>query len=354
MRNKIISLTARLALLSTVIVSCVESIDFDTGYPTPLSVHCILTESDIQEIDIRPATSYGKNRDISLSDLSVELMNARGETICSFQQKDNTRWNAEMTPAYGEKYSLSIKKDGQEIICAKTTFPPNVYIKQFMKRRKGALIDHLYYSCELRIPYKDAEGFDVRAGAPFDGSANLWVFPKVGNLIGTTHPNADDFNLISKTVGTFPCFSLDSMKLWSLSLNEAKRWMKDSYQSLPLHDGFVRIPSPQLFDNGEDPLSISNNPLYTTRSFIFFADFPLTCSPNQGGLFDIRIVSDELDLYLKDIYQRELDKGRDMRYIYNHENAYTNISGGVGIFGAILYRSEESAIRGYNGDFIEQ
>ena len=284
-----------MALLSTVIVSCVESIDFDTGYPTPLSVHCILTESDIQEIDIRPATSYGKNRDISLSDLSVELMNARGETICSFQQKDNTRWNAEMTPAYGEKYSLSIKKDGQEIICAKTTFPPNVYIKQFMKRRKGALIDHLYYSCELRIPYKDAEGFDVRAGAPFDGSANLWVFPKVGNLIGTTHPNADDFNLISKTVGTFPCFSLDSMKLWSLSLNE-----------------------------------------------------------NQGDLFDIRIVSDELDLYLKDIYQRELDKGRDMRYIYNHENAYTNISGGVGIFGAILYRSEESAIRGYNGDFIEQ
>ena len=249
-----------MALLSTVIVSCVESIDFDTGYPTPLSVHCILTESDIQEIDIRPATSYGKNRDISLSDLSVELMNARGETICSFQQKDNTRWNAEMTPAYGEKYSLSIKKDGQEIICAKTTFPPNVYIKQFMKRRKGALIDHLYYSCELRIPYKDTEGFDVRAGAPFDGSANLWVFPKVGNLIGTTHPNADDFNLISKTVGTFPCFSLDSMKLWSLSLNEAKRWMKDSYQSLPLHDGFVRIPSPQLFDNGEDPLSISNNP----------------------------------------------------------------------------------------------
>ena len=192
MRNKFISLTARLALLSTVIVSCVESIDFDTGYPTPLSVHCILTESDIQEIDIRPATSYGKNRDISLSDLSVELMNARGETICSFQQKDNTRWNAEMTPAYGEKYSLSIKKDGQEIICAKTTFPPNVYIKQFMKRRKGALIDHLYYSCELRIPYKDAEGFDVRAGAPFDGSANLWVFPKEGNLIGTTHPNADD------------------------------------------------------------------------------------------------------------------------------------------------------------------
>ena len=144
MRNKIISLTARLALLSTVIVSCVESIDFDTGYPTPLSVHCILTESDIQEIDIRPATSYGKNRDISLSDLSVELMNARGETICSFQQKDNTRWNAEMTPAYGEKYSLSIKKDGQEIICAKTTFPPNVYIKQFMKRRKGALIYHLF------------------------------------------------------------------------------------------------------------------------------------------------------------------------------------------------------------------
>jgi len=352
MSNKLLRLFIRLAILSAVTVSCVESVEFDTGYKMPIVAHCILTESNIQELDIRLATSYGKNNESLPDGITAELQDVTGKKICSFNREGETRWIAEMTPSYGKEYVLSVKVYGEEIIRAKTVFPLDVYVKQFMKRRSGPIMEYLYYSCELRIPFIDSEGIEHSEGAAYDASANMWVFPKEGSLIGTTHPNADDFNLDIKTVADLPCFSRDSMKLWNTGQNERKRWLKESYQELRLHDGCVRILSPDMFDNGEEPETISNQPLYTTRSFILLADFPRNYYPTNGNFFDIYFVSEELDLYLKDIYQKEINRGRDMRMIYNKENVYTSLSSGMGVFGAMLYRTEEQAIRGYNGDFM--
>ncbi|MBR5384726.1 MAG: DUF4249 family protein [Bacteroidales bacterium] len=352
MSNKLLRLFIRLAILSAVTVSCVESVEFDTGYKMPIVAHCILTESNIQELDIRLATSYGKNNESLPDGITAELQDVTGKKICSFNREGETRWIAEMTPSYGKEYVLSVKVYGEEIIRAKTVFPLDVYVKQFMKRRSGPIMEYLYYSCELRIPFIDSEGIEHTEGAAYDASANMWISPKEGSLIGTTHPYADDFNLATTTVADLPCFSSDSMKLWNMGVNEVRRWMKEKYQGLRLHDGIVRVLSPEMFDNGENPATISDNPLYTTRSFILFADFPIKNSPPDGNLFNFYFVSKELDLYLKDIYQKEINRGRDMRMIYNKENIYTSLSSGMGVFGAIIYRAEEQALRGYNGDFF--
>ena len=47
-------------------------------------------------------------------------------------------------------------------------------------------------------------------------------------------------------------------------------------------------------------------------------------------------MSDEYDLYLKDVAEYELlnEIGTDMVGIYGNTNVYTNIQGGTGIFGA--------------------
>ena len=56
----------------------------------------------------------------------------------------------------------------------------------------------------------------------------------------------------------------------------------------------------------------------------------------HAGYVNFKFVSDEYDHYLKDVAEYELlyDIGNDIVGIYSNTNIYTNIQGGIGIFGA--------------------
>ena len=335
------------------LVSCVEQVEYASIEESPLVVHCILTNDPVQSLDIRKVSGYGNQSVLLPDNIEAVLKNAAGETCCVFERKTANNWEAAFQPEYGRQYTLSIYVDSIEQIRATTTFPKEYYVMQFMKYRQGPLIQYLYCSCELRVPAVDDKGWKVLSGAIYRDKANLWIFPKDKDYIATTHPSVDNFNMSTLKVFDLPCFSRDSILTWRMEDNVGKRWIKEWYSDLPLFEQFVRIPFPKAFNNGEDPADISSSPLYTERSFILIANFPKKHSLANGRYFTVYEVSDELDLYLKSVYEKKVNKGRDMRLIYDHDNVYSNISGGVGIFGAFVARNEEKALRGYNGDFSE-
>lgn len=334
--------------------SCVERVDFSPAENLPLSVHCILTRDSVQTLSLKVLSPHGTRQTPELPDgLRVSISDKKQQDSWVFTRESKTQWTCSMVPEYGRKYSLTVSISEREVLSAETTFPQEFYVKQFMKRRSGPLIQYLYCSCELRIPrfYHDYYTYEDPRGAYYKGGANLWVFNKGGQDIATTHPFVDDFNKIETTVGDLPCFSSDSIKQWKSSTFTRKIWIRDRYSDLPMHQQMVRLTFPPGFTNGYSNEELYDSPLYSDQSFILITDYPREYEPTEGGIFDIYVVSDELDFYLKDVYQKELNKGRDIRYVYDHENVYSNIHGGTGVFGALVYRDQERALRGYNDDF---
>ena len=51
-------------------------------------------------------------------------------------------------------------------------------------------------------------------------------------------------------------------------------------------------------------------------------------------LIEVRFLSDEYDSFLRDLYVKNLSKDDFILSTYNRYNIYTNIQGGVGVFGA--------------------
>ena len=342
------------AAYAALMASCVEPVDFSPAENLPLTVHCILTRDSVQILSLMALSPHGTNAPPALPDgLRVSLSEKGQDDGWEFTRNDETRWTCPMIPEYGVKYTLSVSVEDREILSAETTFPNEFYVKQFMKLRHGPVINYLYCSCELRIRayYHDYYTYEDLRGAAYRKGANLWVFHKGGQDIATTHPVVDDFNQLETTVGDLPCFSKDSMDLWKTSVFSLKIWIRDQYSDLPMHRQMLRLNFPPGFTNGYPYDELNDSPLYSDQSFILITDYPRDYEPTEGGIFDIYAVSDELDLYLKDVYQKEQNKGRDIRYVYDHDNVYSNIRGGTGVFGAFVYREQERALRGYKDDF---
>ena len=87
---------------------------------------------------------------------------------------------------------------------------------------------------------------------------------------------------------------------------------------LPLHDELVRIEH-----------------LDTTRFHILAGpiEYPKVGEPHQDH-FVFSFVSDEYDKYLRSVYVKSRKTEHDITSLYSTESVYSNIEGGVGIFGS--------------------
>lgn len=141
-------------------------------------------------------------------------------------------------------------------------------------------------------------------------------------------------------------------------LKEQLAWYPAKLGDLQLHQGFVRIDIPKDYRSGQPQEELTDTPVYSDKSFALARPFPTSWPDNdgpyqeRGGLYDIYILSDEADHYFKDVYRKHLNKDNFL-FEYDTENVYSNIEGGIGVFGAMIHRSNKSGVRGYLDDFVQ-
>ena len=110
---------------------------------------------------------------------------------------------------------------------------------------------------------------------------------------------------------------------------------------MPLHEHYLRFPPRNLsVDNGWwFMVAGSMQGKYNCRDFyqIYYGDeggLAEPLSPDEGYL-EVSSVSEDLDTYMLDTYERLLlQESSDLSSIYLRDNSFTNIHGGLGIFGA--------------------
>ena len=345
--------------------ACVEPIDLDAGEEPQVVVSCILTENDVQTLEMYYTTTLmdGIRRPVENAEVTLKYDYAGAR---KFNYVGDGFWQCEYKPEYGKRYNLVIEFEGH-VLQASTTFPSDVTVACYGRGYDASEGRHkkwyLMYSYELRLFNRSPE-CPPYYGYPCLLASHLWAFPKdkgwgddYQKYIATSHLCADDFNLTSLRVSDLPCFSADSVKAMPKWLREELGWYPLMMGELQVHQGFVRIDIPKDYHSGQTQAELKDSPIYSDIAFVLVRPFPTSWSnydgpyQERGGLYDIYILSDEADNYFKDVYRKHLNKDNFL-FEYDTENIYSNISGGIGVFGAMIHRNNETGIRGYLNDFV--
>ena len=226
------------------------------------------------------------------------------------------------------------------------------------------------------VPFPDTAIFPVKAYIPTGSKAcKMWIYPRrdsivvspPGNralvmgfqpftysalpfipsskpycdLVVTDHPCADNFNLVSGKVTDLDIVNVPANTQVRRSfITELSRllnytqWIPQMCPDLPLHKGFVRIDQPEGFTNGLTDEDFKTSYLSTSGSFLILGDYSNYLVGVEPFLIEVRFLSDEYDAFLRDLHIRNLSRDNFVLSTYDTNNIYSNINGGVGVFGA--------------------
>ena len=309
-------------------VSCVETIVMDPGEKDlPVMVNCLLSpDSEVQTLYLQYVKGKSANDYIPITEAKVYVKSSF--FTANFHYVDGNRWESDekypIPIEGGTHYRLTVEIPGREPIQAETTCP----VAYQLAYRTDL---HEVHSMDDHSMYYQIEQF------PTDKShiktSPVWVFAKGIHktlescdeyypYIVTDHPYADDFNINGRKfsdlsfTGDFDghCMTVT----WPAFFN-----MRRMMPELPLHDQFVRIEH------------LDTNRFHMLAGPI---EYPKVGESYQDH-FVFSYVSDEYDEYLRSVYVKNRKLDHDFTRIYSTEGVYSNIEGGVGIFGSeINYR----------------
>ena len=308
--------------LIAALTGCVETIVMDPGEKDlPVMVNCLLNpDAEVQTLYLQYVKGKSADSFIPITDARVYVTDSSSGTFY-FHYIGDGQWESDdrMYIAGGKHYSLTVEIPGRDIIQAETTSPiayrPYPYTDL---SEVPSMDDHtIYYQIRLSPTEK-----------PLARTSPVWVFAKGKHktyelcdeyypYIVTDHPYADDFNINGQKFSDLSMtgdFDGHCMAISWPAFHNMRRMMPE----LPLHDEFVRIEHLDM-----NRFHILAGPI----------EYPKEGEPHQDHLV-FSFVSDEYDEYLRSVYIKSRKLEHDITSVYSTECVYSNIKGGVGIFGS--------------------
>jgi len=328
MRINSIFFIASIYLFSIPFQGCTRDIVLESGEKPAVVVECILTQDSIQELRLSYAKTPSQKEADYLTEAKATLKDLTDQlAIGDFTRVSNDIWQLGYTPVAGHKYRLEIKVNGYDDIFAEDSMVENFSFKW---------LEHSPWSSVLLSTFSDMNSPSDYRFTPTGIFYNvmsmpdfLWAYgydidetggeENVIEEICTDYPYIDNFNLTGK--------DYDSQK--------DKGFVFNSLDGYAMHKKFIRFHSEPRWDDSPD-----NEHIYFTIS----GDFSnVSTSANErykqsrkNSFIRFMSVSESYDTYLRDAYKNILNQqSSDLSFIYTHENSYTNITGGRGIFATV-------------------
>ena len=349
--------------------SCVETIVMDPLEEMPVVVNCVLTRdgqgpevfggmtftTPEQKLYLYYAKSPSGGDYMAIKDAEVTVSEKR----FTYKFKWNGEcWTSSFLPEFDTEYTLNITLPDGRTLSAGTVYPEQLHLETVplfmypgMERVLAdwkRLVNNYYQS-----PSRDAF---------------LWVIPGNENdrHFITDHSGADNANVVQGSWKDLPvCAQIDSsVNSWMYrTFFENGQWdygywedYSNRCSSSPLHEGYLRIRHPAGYDNQNDNAvfqwvgskvsdSFSEEVIidHFSDAFLLLGDHyeQKSLAEDFGFLtmpaftFSIRFLSEEYDAYLNSIVHARLGSDELAASYYSPDANYTNINGGIGVFGAI-------------------
>lgn len=378
-------ITAALVIAAVVVSACVEPIVMDPLEEMPVVVNCVLTrnhwgddeehyesmgyEKPVQRLSLYYAKRPSEKEYMPISDASVQVSGGGKTYMFSW---DGRYWTASFLPEFGVKYDLRVLLADGKKLTAQTEYPPHIYISQiplvsYIPLRESWAV--WSYVSEAQVRYNSAQGRYETVSSVYDGEAYLWVTAKVDSTIvpivtanfkdsttivlSTSHPYADNFNL--SQVGVWedmPYTMRRKEEFFNIRYKVEEKgelveyapdpeiWknFENAGRGQPLHPFFIRIHHPSHFDSGLRGTFFYPETKKAEPKDLFILDsFSLTEDDSPFYLINEYVavaVSEEYDRYLRELIEYKEMNIDDFVMIYSTKKIYSNIEGGLGIFGA--------------------
>ena len=305
-----------IALLLATSVSCVRETFLDAG-ETHIVVDGVLANDNVQSVRLfytktisQKEAAIIKDAVVSLTDLTI------GENVGSYSRKEGTDvWTLTYYPVAGHSYRLEVEVPGRDL----------VYAEQEMPGPCLTMIDLIFsdYSSEAGLQYQE---YGFRYAYRFDSFRNhCWICGldynagtgerELAEQICTDYPYVDNFNLTG-----------DLYTLHGLEMPTESQYPP---LDLPVHRSFLRLPIPPEDVWGYDEAFIITG-LFSGEYFGSQKELS-----DEMGVVEAMAVSDEYDRYLREyLILSEQKESSDLADIFIRDNMYSNIHGGIGIWGA--------------------
>lgn len=294
--------------------SCVRSIYMDAG-DRAVVVECILTDSLTQKLNLSYTKGVSQIEATPLTDAVATLIDLTDSvTIGDFTKSSDAPdlWVLDYAAVPDHDYRLEIRVPGKELIYAESrmpSFPTVDYHWNFAATLISDNSDTLYFRA---VHWKFHTFRDP-----------VWIYgikqDKNGRRIPmdeicTDLPMADPFNLTGATYST-PSKTLPEYP-------DETCYLYPSLEGERMYRRYLHIPE------GCDPRDFDFK-----ISFLDHEEYPWSHS------LRFNVVSASYDRYLKELLCHVDPKEiKDLSSIYLRDNFYTNVTGGIGVFGGMISR----------------
>ena len=111
-------------LLPALLCSCAKEIVMDAGDESLVVVECVLTQQPVQTLRLSFTKSVSMSEAPALTEAEAVLIDlTEGKTVGSFERQDEGTWTLGYTPIPEHSYRLEVDVPGQEPIWAEQTMP---------------------------------------------------------------------------------------------------------------------------------------------------------------------------------------------------------------------------------------
>lgn len=345
-----------ICLMVCTVASCVKDVIMDAQEKPQVAVVCILSNEPVQELTLLFTKGASQKGQVSVTEAEAILIDESfNEEVGHFIHQGNGVWNLEYCAIPAHHYKLEISVPGYEKITAEQSMPQPARI--LAHGRCFYKIQGLNFPSAIpEVPFvPNAEDFDSLPLGPKEYYVQtlpdaVWIYARnydavtgkhtTAGEICTNYPYADDLNV----TGTYyvPPRRTDIPNRFVDNSHVSELYPR--LAGAVLHKGFLRFPARDLSDKRGWWFSISGSleGKYNCKDFyqVYYGDHGLAdpLAPDEGYI-EVVAMSKDMDAYLADAYyKQEIQASSDLSSIFIRDNVYTNIVGGLGIFGATYVR----------------
>jgi hypothetical protein len=304
----------------------------DAGESPQVVVECVLNEESVQKLFLTYTKGASRKEASDLPEAEAVLTDLTASREAGrFERMTDGSWQLAYAAIPTHHYRLDVIVPGHEPIWAEQTMPDIPPVESVEITREGPY-DYPGYEDAFGILYSSSFSCAVWAFGLNYNSITEELVP--AEQLCTDYPYVDNFNLTGETYfheTTTPMMNNMVLRVYSVLSG-----------AVSIHRRFLRFPKSNsslqhYFDvEGLDGLQ-------------YYDDMSRAPLPTECVLY-FAALSDEYDQYLCEaLRDQQLQESADITSIYTQRNLYTNIQGGLGIFGAVtkmpirwrgLYKSE--------------
>ena len=318
-------------LLLFTVVSCVQDVVLDTGEMPTVVVECVLVNEPTQTLYLSFTKGALRESPPELTEAVAVLTDlTEGRMVGHFERLTDGSWNLNYEAIPSHRYHLSVEVPGYDAIEAEQTVPEGVdiHVSRIWRYEHAGLFP------EPNSDYEYEQGSFYRLDYLPDFT---WVYGlnydletgelKVAEEICTDFPDVDVFNL----TGAVYQPEIRPDKEWLLG-NPCDGWtLYPHLLGKDIHRRYLRFRKDHLSQKDmEREFLISGS--FTGEYYGSIGGQP---GPQEGRLVFASLSAD-YDRYLQEALVFQIRQAStDLSTIFYRDNIHSNISGGIGIFGAM-------------------